>query len=242
MQLPRGTFREIQKCRKTREIFVELERSRFSGICSISCPDGICTLVFHAGKSILAEYNSAKGDAALKTLLTSVNEKEVDAALSTLDEAQIRLSLEFNKNEKVHATHPARSPEKAVHSAVPPVPPAPTVPAKSSTPSPAAGSPVHGSDVARLMARQAEKTHRPPLAGPRNPIAGPPPLIRTEKPSVQKELAEPSPQVQEKEETSFESDLDTLDSMNLDQVKSKIRDECKVMVKHLRLDHLMDKD
>jgi hypothetical protein len=30
--------------------------------------------------------------------------------------------------------------------------------------------------------------------------------------------------------------------MNLDQVKSKIRDECKTMVKHLKLDHLMDKD
>ncbi|ABS56424.1 hypothetical protein Mboo_1909 [Methanoregula boonei 6A8] len=243
MQLPRGTFREIQKSRKAREILTELERSRFSGICSISCPDGICTLVFHTGKSILAEYNTAKGDAALESLFASFEEEAVDAALSTLDEAQIRLSLEFNKREQVVSPNPSRKQEKPVHPDILPAHPAPRVLAKKTSPAPTAGNPPPGSEVTRLITHPVEKTPRPPLAGPRNPIVGPPPLIRAEKIHVQKEeLTEPVPPSKESGKTSLESDLDTLDSMNLDQVKSKIRDECKTMVKHLKLDHLMDKD
>ncbi|MFY9982297.1 MAG: hypothetical protein WAK75_06995, partial [Methanoregula sp.] len=101
MQLPRGTFREIQKNQKAGDLLAELERSRFSGICSISCREGICTLVLKSGKCILAEYTTSKGDAALESLLMSNAGEAIDAALSTLDEAQIQLSLEFNKSEKV---------------------------------------------------------------------------------------------------------------------------------------------
>ncbi len=104
MQLPRGTFREIQKNQKTGDLLKELERGRFSGICSISCRDSISTLVLKSGTCILAEYNTFKGDAALEGLLQALTGEEIDAALSTLDEAQIQLSLEFNKSERITKT------------------------------------------------------------------------------------------------------------------------------------------
>ena len=240
MQLPRGTFREIQKNQKAREILGELERSRFSGICSISCPDGLCTLVFNTGKCILAEYNASRGDAALENLFAAVAEEGVDAALSTMDETQIRLSLEFNKTEKViRDARLPRAPEKAVLPSAQPVPPTSRVLAKKAGSAPAAGSPPPGSEVTRLIARPLEKTPRAPLAGPRNPVTMPPSSLREEKAPAEKEPVLPA---KENVKTSLESDLDTLDAMNLDQMKSKIRDECKTMVKHLRLDHLMDKD
>ena len=238
MQLPRGTFREIQKNQKAREILMELERSRFSGICSISCPDGICTLVFNTGKCILAEYNSARGDAALESLLAGGAGEDVDAALSTMDETQIRLSLEFNKTEKV--VRGPRPQEKATPPPAQPVPPAPRILAKKAGPAPVAGTTPPGSEVTRLVTRSAEKTPRQHLTRPMNTVTVPPSSLRAEKITVEKEII---PHAKENgQQGAFENDLDMLDTMNLDQMKSKIRDECKTMVKHLRLDHLMDKD
>ena len=106
MQLPRGTFREIQKNQKTGVLLEELERGRFSGICSISCRDGVSTLVLKSGKCILAEYKTFKGDAALESLIQAIADDDIDAALSTLDEAQIQLSLEFNKSDTDHKNRP----------------------------------------------------------------------------------------------------------------------------------------
>jgi hypothetical protein len=101
MQLPRGTFREITKNRKTGDVLRELQHDRFSGICCISCHDEVCTLVIQAGDCVLAEYGTGKGDAALENILHSFGEEDVDAALSSFDEVQIRLSLEFNTAEQV---------------------------------------------------------------------------------------------------------------------------------------------
>jgi hypothetical protein len=101
MQLPRGTFREIQKNRKTGDVLRELQHDRFSGICCISCHDEVCTLVIRTGDCILAEYGTGKGDAALENILHSFGEDDVDAAISSFDEVQIRLSLEFNTAEQV---------------------------------------------------------------------------------------------------------------------------------------------
>jgi hypothetical protein len=236
MQLPRGTFREIQKNQKTTDLLAELERSRFSGICSISCRDGICTLVLKTGKCILAEYSTSKGDAALESLLGPLANEAVDAALSTLDEAQIQLSLEFNKAERVVKNPRAPPvPQKTVHS---PAPPASRVLAKKTGQGPASYSSPPSDGAPTLAARSPEKTSRP-LAGPKNPVSVPPPSFRAEKTPHYKQPAIPE---KGPGKTDFENDLDTLDTMNLDQVTDKIRDECKTMVKHLRLDHLMDKD
>ena len=85
MQLPRGTFREIQKNQKTGDLLKE----RSGGVLrhlQYSCRDSISTLVLKSGTCILAEYNTFKGDAALEGLLQTLACEDIDAALSTLDE------------------------------------------------------------------------------------------------------------------------------------------------------------
>jgi len=96
MQLPRGTFREIRKSETIGEILTELERTKFSGICSISSGSGTGTLVLKSGKCILVKFHGKSGDTGWDELQKNLFE-EVDAALSSLDEAQVQLSLEFNK-------------------------------------------------------------------------------------------------------------------------------------------------
>jgi hypothetical protein len=97
MQLPRGTFREIKKNTNLGELFEELQKIRFSGICTISFGKATGIIVFTSGKRILAEFESSIGDAAWDDLQKIVEER-VDAALSTLDITQIQLSVEFNKS------------------------------------------------------------------------------------------------------------------------------------------------
>lgn len=100
MQLPRGTFREIKKNETVGSILLEIERMKFSGICSISYGPNMGTLVFKSGKCILSKFLGKQGDAGWNELQNILDE-EVDAALSSLDEAQIQLSLEFNKACKI---------------------------------------------------------------------------------------------------------------------------------------------
>jgi len=100
MQLPRGTFREIKKKTKFGGVFEELQQTRFSGICTISFGKENGIIVFKSGKRILAEYKNFIGDGAWDELLKIV-EETVDVALSTLDAAQIELSLEFNKSYRI---------------------------------------------------------------------------------------------------------------------------------------------
>src|SRR5512136_2346810 len=118
MQLPRGTFREIKKKTKFGGLFEELQQTRFSGICTISFGKGNGIVVFKSGKRILAEYENSIGDAAWGELLKIV-EETVDVALSTLDAAQIELSLEFNKSYRIlnvaKADHPQPQTISSIH-------------------------------------------------------------------------------------------------------------------------------
>jgi hypothetical protein len=41
--------------------------------------------------------------------------------------------------------------------------------------------------------------------------------------------------------SSFEKDIDTFDTMDLDNVTDKIRNDCKTMIKQLHLEHLMER-
>jgi len=242
MQLPRGTFREIQKNKNTHDILSELERGRFSGICSISNRESVCTLVLKSGKCILAEFGSSKGDAAFESLLKAFTGESVDAALSTLDEPQIQLSLEFNKPERILKSAHIQRPSEKISVNPPAKHAAPHTPVKKPAPvprtnlSPALSPP--NEEIATLVARSPEHTAHH-LAGPKSPVTVPPASIRSANSPIHKH-----PEIPEKnlEKTDFENDLDILDSMNLDQVTDKIRDDCKTMVKNLRLDHLMEKD
>ena len=121
MQLPRGTFREIKKSTKFGGLLEELQQTRFSGICTISFEKAGGIIVFKSGKRILAEYEKHIGDAAWEEL-QKIIEESVGTALSTLDEAQIQLSLEFNKSCRILKLGNAeQSPPSTIPSAQPPL-------------------------------------------------------------------------------------------------------------------------
>lgn len=114
MQLPRGTFCGIRKNEEITGLILELEKSKFTGICSISLRAGTATMVFSAGSCILAEIPGKKGDPACAGLM-AMRSETADAALSTLDTTQVRLALDFNTTCRTTtlASQVARTPPAA---------------------------------------------------------------------------------------------------------------------------------
>ncbi|MEN6396459.1 MAG: hypothetical protein ABFC78_08255 [Methanoregula sp.] len=216
MQLPRGTFREIQKNQKAGTVLEELERELFSGICSISCRDTVSTLVLRSGKCILAEYDTFKGDTALEHLLTALTDENIDTALSTLTETQIQLSLEFNTTSRITKIGQTRSISRKPRHAAGQVTQRPVV--RKSGPTPAG-------------------TNAPSHPAPKNPVKVIPKSSKTAPAPFPKEDEIPPGGTPDDDK---EIDLETLDSLNIEQMTDKIRDECKIMVKNLHMDHLMD--
>jgi len=236
MQLPRGTFREIKKHQKTRDLLEELERVRFSGICSISYRGKVSTIVLKSGKCILVEFEMFKGDAAFECLSHAIADKEIDAALSTLDEAQIQLSLEFNTAEQIKKTdRSATASQRPVHQPGHPVPP---VIIKNTGMPTGTNLPLSGENFSTPAKRPPEIMPRP-LTGKKEPAGNPPELMgsATAPASNEREIL-----ANDTAPTDFENDLDMLDSMNLNQMTDKIREDCKNVVKQLHLDHLMDRE
>lgn len=201
MQLPRGTFREIRKKATIGGVLSELEQTRFSGTCSIFAGPATGTFVFREGACILAKFRGEPGDAGWNEMTKSAGEP-FDVILSTLDETQIKLSLEFNpscrivKGGKAPVAHPAALP-------VAPASPAPKRPVITT--------------VSPVPAIRHKALTSP--AAPRG-VAEPPPVTGEE---------------------TIESDLDALDSMDLDHVTARIRSDCKTLVKQLNLEHLMER-
>ncbi len=239
MQLPRGTFREIRKSEMTGNILTELERTKFSGICSISSGPATGTLVLKSGKCILVKFQGKSGDAGWDELQKGLYE-EVDAALSSLDDAQIQLSLEFNKVSRlIMAGKPAAETQKPapptrepVKKPAPPVQPAAPVSAARPAPKPAAAAPPVQPRAAPEPQPQKAQTifQRPAMPAP---------------PAQQNKERRATP-AEESPDTggsgsSFEKDIDTFDTMDLDNVTDKIRNDCKTMIKQLHLDHLMER-
>lgn len=251
MQLPRGTFREIRKIVAIENLFKDLEAEKFTGIASISSQSLTGTLVFKAGKCILVKFRNSRGDTAWDELQKAGHE-EVDAALSLLGDAQIELALEFNKQSRITRV--------AKHAPAPPhvqraAPPAPGEPRAAPVQKPAAPvaplkppvkpAPVrHHVSAPSTAAPQAPAYSPPPHPPPasKTPAQAPPvppvPVPRREE--ARKSETEEPPK-KEHETSSFESDIDTFDSMDLDNVTDKIRTDCKTMIKQLHLDHLMER-
>lgn len=226
MQLPRGTFREIKKGKKAGDILQDLENSRFSGICNFSFKDVFCTLVMSLGKCILAKYGTAKGDAAMNQLQMMLDE-DTDVALSDLDDAQIQLSLEFNKSARILKPVPvSRVPhtlkEKPGHPAHHPS--AESTHARAH-PGPHPVSPVYSS-VSGNDTTVTVRKHMPADQDSR---------IKNNAPEIPKHLMNTGT------EAPQEKDIDTLELLDLDQVTDRIRDDCRTMIRQLHLEHLMER-
>jgi hypothetical protein len=251
MQLPRGTFREIRKNVTIESLLAGLESEKFSGISNISSPDLTGTLVFKAGKCILVKFKSKGGDAGWEELQKATDE-EIDAVLSTLDDAQSQLALEFNKSCRV---------VKAMKSGTPPSPQKPAqyshqeaqrpVPVqKSAVPQAPLKRPVKPAPVISRMHPPQVPATSPPVqnAPPQTPLFAnaaapvhPPPQMPVLPSDVTKKKEADNKTAPEQESSSFESDIDTFDTMDLDNVTDKIRSDCKTMIKQLHLDHLMER-
>lgn len=228
MQLPRGTFREIRKKIVLQDLLTEFEETRFTGTCGIVAGPATGSFVFQNGACILARFHGQAGDAAIREMQQSARDA-VDVIISTLDETQVRLSLEFNpgcivltepapdsaRSPSAHSTEPART--------IPPMRPATPAAPASSLPGRrvliAGGVPVAKQDSRQTQVAPRAAAHLPPKT----------PEIKT---SVAESDGEPE---------DLESGIDALDSMDLDLVTSRIRGECKTLVKQLDLDHLLER-
>jgi hypothetical protein len=247
MQLPRGTFREIRKGVAVESLLHDLDGEKFSGVANISSPSLTGTLVFKTGKCILVKIQNSRGDTGWDELMKAVNE-EVDAALSLLGDAQIELALEFNKPCRIlklvknvptqapqrpapsvsRATAPAQKPAVSAPPLKPVVKPAPThyhAPAPQTAPPAAAHAPLHPPPSSKTAAASV-------------PPSPPMPSLRQE--GGKTPDTDESPE-KDHETSSFETDLDTFDTMDFDNVTDKIRTDCKTMIKQLHLDHLMER-
>ena len=247
MQLPRGTFREIRKNVAIESLLHDLETEKFSGVANISSQSSTGTLVFKTGKCILVKIQNSRGDAGWEEVMNAGN-IEVDAALSLLGDAQIDLALEFNKpcrilkvikniptrasaNAAPTASHEHPRTAMAQRAATPVAPMKPQVKPAAPAPSrphvPAPQAPAHTSPPHLFSKAAAPVPPSIPVASHR---------LEEEKRPPEEELPE-----NVRETTSFETDLDTFDTMDFDNVTDKIRSDCKTMIKQLHLDHLMER-
>jgi len=253
MQLPRGTFRYIKKDMKLGGILEELQLMKFSGICTISSGSAHGSLVFKSGKRILAEFRNIAGDAAWDEFQKIVGEK-VDASISTLDDTQIELSLEFNKSCRIgkggRSEQSQSSPAKTDYTMIKKIPPL--------SPGEALVTPAKSLQKPHIKEKPAlhpsvtfETLHIPdPFRIPgnkfsqhedHNPTVTIPQKLPEQDPGDNKRLEDEARRLADIESRSFESDIDAIETMDVDLITSKIRGECKTLIKELRLEHLTER-
>lgn len=251
MQLPRGTFREIRKNVAIESLLHALDGEKFSGVANISSQSYTGTLVFKAGKCILVKVQNSRGDSGWDEI-QKAGSREVDAVLSLLGDAQIDLALEFNKTCRILKSG-KQAPAQAPHR---PAPSASLEPSRSVQPQKPA-APVTPLKPPVKPAPTRHHVPAPPTGVPQAPVHTPPPhppLGSKDALPVPPSPPTPAPmheggkkheaeEIQEKdhETSSFETDLDTFDTMDFENVTDKIRTDCKTMIKQLHLDHLMER-
>jgi len=244
MQLPRGTFRSIQKGVNFSEVLADMLSSRFTGVCTLSSSAINGTLVFRSGVCVLAKVQDHYGDKGWADIIAQPD-LVTDLALSDFNTAQIQLALDFNKKARVSLqappqpqrppSHPAPSgarpprepPRQALHIKREPKkrePVKPPVTEEEMAPE----IPVTGRQAAPEVSPEPVRTRESPKESPLE-VTG---KILERVSEIAPEKASGSPE---------ESDLDMFDSMDLDDVAHKIRKDCKIILKQLQLDHLTEK-
>jgi hypothetical protein len=254
MQLPRGTFLNIKRSTKVGDLLAELQDMKFTGICSISFRLVNGTIVFRSGKRILAQYKDIISDAAWDELQKIIGEK-VDASLSTLNEAQIQLSLEFNKtclivrggkaeNIPLHEIpapiqhtikkSPLNTPKQA-QIATSKSHQKPGIPEATSANRPVTVEPVRASELPKIISdTHLKKAAHKPLASIQQKSQ-----IYTQI-SEEKKPEDTALLQADADSSSFEKDIETFETMDMDSITNKIRGECKTLIKQLHLEHLTE--
>ena len=254
MQLPRGTFLNIKRSTKAGDLLAGFQEMKFTGICSISFGLVKGTVVFKSGKPILAQYKDIVGDAAWDELQKIIGEK-VDASLSTLNEAQIQLSLEFNKtclivkggkteNTPVHEI-PAPS-QYAIKESTLNTPKQaqmvtskthqkPGIPEGTTANRPVSVEPVRASELPKIIsdAHLKKAAHKPLVSIPQKS------QISTQI-SEEKKPEDTTLLKVDSDFSSFDKDIETFETMDVDTITNKIRGECKTLIKQLHLEHLAE--
>jgi hypothetical protein len=269
MQLPRGTFREIKKHTKLGGLFEELQQTRFSGICTISFGKINGIIVFKSGKRILAEYENGIGDAAWDEL-QNIFEEFVDAALSTLDAAQIELSLEFNKSCRIlkvgktedhpPPTIPSTPPQGVRKSPLHHAKPEEAATVKNNPAPPLSDTTAAHRSVTveshhtKEPSKKPGHTHSAKTSHKQSPQSKDY-SQRPEKKEIPQEEKSSSEDTEmsdfDKDIDTFETmdldaisnfdrDIDTFETMDLDAMTNNIRSECKDILKQLNLEHLKE--
>jgi hypothetical protein len=213
MQLPRGSFHSIKRGIVLHSLLDEMEKSGFSGYCTISYDAVSCTLVLHSGNYVLAEYGRTEGDAAwlkIRDLMT----KKVDASLTNLSDPQLKLCLEFNAQAEL------LEPVTRVRHQPPVKPVLPNVRSEA------------------LVGQESRHAKPAERRGKSSGIA----VQATAKAAIKPQESIRNQRPVENEETEiFNRDIGTLDDLNLDEMTRKIRENCMVTVEKLHLEHLIQK-
>jgi hypothetical protein len=236
------------------DLLAELQAMKFTGICTISFGNSNGATVFKSGKHILAEFRDKNGDPAWDELL-KINGEKVDASLSTLNEMQIQLSFEFNKTclitkagktdnsspneiattiQHMIKKSPLNSPEHT------PIttrtsPTKQDLPEAAVTNRPAMSEPLRSSELPRIISDiHLKKAAHKPLASNRQKTQIFSHLSEEKKPEDSTIVPSDS------DPSSFDKDIETFETMDVDGVTDKIRGECKTLIKQLNLEYLAE--
>jgi len=225
----------MEKGERLDNILKKLSSDQFSGVCSLAYQDRTIEIVLEKGRIFLASVDALSGENAMQ-VITGLWDQPVDAAISDLTPAQLQLSREFNEDCIVH--HPS-----TLGKGIPPSPherrrTGPEVESLPTTPpEPSGPAAFHSSSPEDPLARKGGPVH------PGEPRMEPVLSKGTETLVTNPEDME-SPDDQDIPSMGsgyilIDKDLAALDSMDLDTMTSKIRENCKSMVERLQLGYLV---
>ncbi|MDD1718043.1 MAG: hypothetical protein LUO88_03100, partial [Methanoregulaceae archaeon] len=100
MQLPRGSFHANKKGIGLVQLLKDLSGEGFTGYCILISGHLSATLVLKGGVPILASAGTLMGEDAVAVIRT-LGEGTIDASISGLNDAQLRLAVEFNPSARL---------------------------------------------------------------------------------------------------------------------------------------------
>jgi len=225
----------MERGEKLNYILEKLGSDQFSGVCSLAYQDRTIEIVLEKGRIFLASVDALSGDDAME-VITGLLDQPVDAAISDLTPVQLRLSREFNEDCIVHL-------RSSMGKGSPPRPP---------------GRREKVPEIERLPANPLEPSVRPAVhsSSPEDPLARKGESLNPGEPCIESFLSKDTKTLEtniegmespdDQDLTSMEGrynlmdrDLAALDSMDLDTMTRKIRENCKSMVERLQLGYLV---